>query len=491
MRRGRHNLTTGAGLRWNGYDIASQADPRGTLGFTGEATGDPFKDFLLGIPSTSTIGFALRPTRLRGIAYDGYVSDDWRLRGVTLTLGARYEYETPFLGALMRPDRRGLQPRLAASWRPIPGSTLVVRSGYGIYRNLGTYQPLAQLLTQQPPLARTFSVQNTPAQALTLADPFPASIPSAATFTVDPHLRAAYAHNWYLSAQRDLPASLTVIAAYLGAKGSHLMQATLPNTYPPGAVNPCPSCPTGFVHVTSNGSSRRHGLQLTLRRRLHNGLTASAQYVIASATDDAATFSNSAVSPQALSIAQDWRDPGAERGPSAFDQRHLATLQFQYTSDTEGRGMAPGLWKALLKDWTFASQLTIGSGLPFTPVYFRAIGGTGFVGVRPTLTGASIDPEEPRSYANAAAYAAPAEGAWGNAGRHSIRGPGQFSLDAHLSRAFPLQGRLSMDARVSATNVLNRVTFAAINTIITSPQFGLPTVANPMRRLQATLRLRF
>jgi hypothetical protein len=39
--------------------------------------------------------------------------------------------------------------------------------------------------------------------------------------------------------------------------------------------------------------------------------------------------------------------------------------------------------------------------------------------------------------------------------------------------------------------VLNRVTFATINTVITSPQFGLPTVANQMRRLQMTFRLRF
>ena len=32
--------------------------------------------------------------------------------------------------------------------------------------------------------------------------------------------------------QRDLPASLTVIATYLGTQGTNLMQEFLPNTYP-------------------------------------------------------------------------------------------------------------------------------------------------------------------------------------------------------------------------------------------------------------------
>ena len=44
---------------------------------------------------------------------------------------------------------------------------------------------------------------------------------------------------------------------------------------------------------------------------------------------------------------------------------------------------------------------------------------------------------------------------------------------------------------LGATNVLNRVTYATVNTIAGSPQFGLPTVANPMRKVQASLRLRF
>ena len=102
------------------------------------------------------------------------------------------------------------------------------------------YQSIATLLAQQPPLSTAFSVENSAANPLTLANGFVAP-PGATlnTFAVDPDFRVGYAQNWQVSVQRDLPASLTVMATYLGTKGSRLMQEFLPNTYPAGAVNPC------------------------------------------------------------------------------------------------------------------------------------------------------------------------------------------------------------------------------------------------------------
>jgi hypothetical protein len=531
LRRGRHTITAGADLRRTGYDLLSQPDPRGTLAFTGAASGHAFGDFLLGVPAASSIAFGPAPARLRNMAYDAYVSDDWRISGLTLTLGVRWEYETPYTesagrlanldvtpgfgaiapvtprdgvgpltrtsypSSLVRADPHGIQPRLAVSWRPVFGSSVVVRGSYGLYRNLGVYQPIALLLAQQPPFSNTFSIQNGADTPLTLASPFPT--PSAGstpnTIAVDPGFRAARVHSWQASVQRDLPGSLTAIAAYLGDKGMHLMQAFLPNTYPAGSVNPCAGCPAGFLYVASNGGSLRNAAQFTLRRRLHDGLTATAQYTLARSIDDAATFSNATIAPASLDIAQDWLDLDAERGPSAFDQRHLVTAQFQYTTGVgvAGGTLADGVRGALFKDWTIVARLSAGSGLPVTPVSFRTVTGTGFVGERPRLTGVPPQPAPRGAYANAAAYAAPLPGTWGDAGRRSIRGPRAFSLDAGVSRVFRLRGRLNLECGLTATNVLNRVTFAAIDTVITSPQFGLPTSANAMRRLHATFRLRF
>jgi hypothetical protein len=369
----------------------------------------------------------------------------------------------------------------------------VVRASYGAYRNLGTYQPIALMLAQQPPFSRTITVQSTPLTPLTLANPFASSFSNTVTFGIDPDYRAGDVRSSSVSAQYDLPASLTVILAYFHDQGTHLMQAVLPNTYPAGADNPCSTCPSGFVYVTSNGRSERDAATVTVRRRLQSGFTATVQYTLAQSNDNAATFSNTSVRPSSLAIAQNWLDLDAEYGPSSFDQRHLGSVAAQYTTGVGVRGgtLIDGFWGSLFKDWTITTQLDAGSGLPLTPLSFVTIGGTGFVGVRPDLTGASLTPVSPGSYTNPAAFTAPAPGRWGNAGRNSIRGPATFSLNMTVARVFRLPKRRSVEWRVSATNVLNRVTFATISTMVTSPQFGLPTAANPMRRIHASFVFKF
>ncbi|OFV93632.1 MAG: TonB-dependent receptor [Acidobacteria bacterium RIFCSPLOWO2_12_FULL_65_11] len=529
MSRGRHYVLFGGGVRRNYFDVLSQQDPRGTFGFTGAASGSDLADFLLGIPHTSSIAFGNADKYLRANVYEAYLNDDWRLSpGFTLNLGLRWEYEAPmseafgrlvnldvapgfgavspvvasspigtltgrrYADSLVNPDTRGVQPRVGLAWRPVAGSSLVVRAGYGIYRNTNVYQSIAMLMAQQPPLSNTLSVENSAGNPLTLANGFiatPGATPN--TFAVDPDFRVGYAQNWQVSMQRDLPASLTMIATYLGAKGSHLMQEFLPNTYPAGAANPCPTCPSGFVYLTSNGSSSRQAGQFELRRRLRDGFTATVQYTLSKSTDDTGAFAG--VSLTGAAIAQDWLNLDAERGPSNFDQRHLVTAQVQYTTGigVAGGGLLTGVTGALVKGWTLTSQLTAGSGLPLNPAYLSSVAGTGVTGtLRPDVTSASADLPS-GYYANPAAYAAPAAGSWGNAGRNSIRGPAQFSLNMGLGRSFPWGDRLSLDWRVDATNVLNRVTYSGVNTIVGSPQFGLPNRANAMRKIQTSLRLRF
>jgi hypothetical protein len=270
------------------------------------------------------------------------------------------------------------------------------------------------------------------------------------------------------------------------------MRQFLPNTYPPGGANPCLPCPSGFLYVTSGGSSSRHAGQILLRRRLRGGWTASGRYTLATAVDDAASFSGTTVTGGVT--AQDWLHLEAEHGPSSFDQRHTFTADVQYTT---GVGVSGGAlldgWKGtLFKGWTMAGQVTTGSGRPVTPIFLVPIPGTGVVGIRPdTVSGVDPRAAPPGGYLNPAAYAAPLPGQWGNAGRNSARGPAEFSMNASLSRTFNLGDRVTLEWRIDATNVLNRVTYAALNTVVGSSQFGLPTVANPMRRIQTGLRLRY
>jgi hypothetical protein len=527
---GRHNLTVGGDLRRQQVDIQAQQNPRGALTFNGAASGADFADFLLGIPGTSSIAFGNADKFLRGVTSDAYLTDDFRVSpSLTINAGVRWEYESPlretrgrlvnldvaggfsavspvvasdptgpltgtrYDASLLRPDRGGVQPRAAIAWRPIPGSSVVVRAGYGIYRNTAVYQAIATLLAQQPPLSTSFTIPNDLANPFTLANPFvpPAGMTTLSTFAVDPAFRVGYAENWQASLQRDLPASLTVTVSYLGARGHHLMREFLPNTYPAGAADPCPACPSGFIYLTSDGSSIRNAGQIQVRRRLRNGFTAQIQYTLAKAEDDAGAFLGASLAPAA--IAQDWRALAAERAPSNFDQRHLVAAQVQYSTGIgiSGGTLIDGLKGALLKGWTLTSQVTAGSGLPFTPYLLTPVAGTGITGlIRPDLTGATLEAPS-GSYLNPAAYAPPAAGRWGTAGRNSVRGPAQFSLNAAASRSFAMGSRLNLEWRVDATNLLNRVTYSSVAALLGSPQFGLANRANTMRKIQTSLRLRF
>jgi len=517
VNRGRHRVTVGGDVRLRHVSVRSQQNARGTFTFTGAATGSDLADFLLGLPRASAIGFGNADTFFRAGGADVYITDDWRPSAtVTATIGVRWDYDPPFherfgrmanldvapdfaaarplSDSLLRSDWRAIQPRVAVAWRPIHGSSLVVRASYGVSRDASMYQAIATLLALQPPWSTTVNTESSATAPLTLANGFVSSpLVTPNTFAVDPRFRPAYAQEWQLSAQRDLPASLTMTATYLGSHGFSLMQEFLPNTFAPGGVNPCPTCPVGFVYLTSDGSSSRHAGQVQVRRRLRNGFTTTVQYTLATAVDDAAA-AFSGVSLSGPSIAQNWLDLDAERAPSNFDQRHLLSLQFQYTSGVglAGGALRDGLTRVLFNGWTVTSQLTAGSGLPLSPMLLSSVPGTAITGtMRPARSDVLPTTAPDGFYLNPLAFTLPGAGEWGNAGRNSIRGPAQFGVNAGLGRSFAWGNRMMLDWRIDATNVLNTVTFATLNTILGSPQFGLPNQANSMRRLKSTLRVRF
>ncbi|HEY1903193.1 MAG TPA: carboxypeptidase-like regulatory domain-containing protein [Terracidiphilus sp.] len=564
--RGRHNITMGGDFRKQQYNDFYQQDPRGIFSFTGAATqsaatssttnGSDLADFLIGIPDTSSLAYGNADKYFRQAVYDAYATDDWRIMSVlTIDAGMRWEYgapiteihgrlvnldltpdfsaSAPVLGSdpvgpltgmhypssLVRPDKLGYEPRVGVSWRPIPASTVVVRAGYGVYHDTSVYLSSAQQLAQQAPLSTSLNIENSAACPLTLGNGFtPCSSVSSDTYAVDPNFRVGYAQTWQIAVQRDLPAALQMTATYLGVKGTRGVQELLPNTYPIGAISPCPACPVGFEYRTSGGDSTRESGQLQLRRRLRAGFTATLLYTYSKSIDDdallggqghvtASSESQGQSAPAAPaapaaspSIAQNWLDPRAERGLSTFDQRHLLNLQAQYTTGQglEGGTLMSGWSGRLLKEWTVLTQITAGTGMPESPSYLAAVPGTGFDNtIRPSLTGAPIYASSAGAasglgvHLSSAAYTAPAAGQWGTAGRDSIRGPSQFSLDSSLERTFRPSTKFNLIARVDATNLLNHAVFTGWVTAINSTQFGVPASVNAMRSLQTTVRLRF
>ncbi|HEY2982147.1 MAG TPA: hypothetical protein VGJ22_13265, partial [Anaerolineales bacterium] len=539
--RARHNITFGGNFRRQQFNVLSQEDARGSFTFTGASTqasanavpvagtGSDFAGFLLGIPDTSSIAFGNADKYFRASLANAFVTEDWRVTpGFTLNLGLRWEYGSPitevygrlvnlditpafalvapvvatspagsltgerYPNSLVRPDWNNLAPRVGFAWRPFSASSMVIRGGYGVYYDTSVYRSIASQMAQQSPLSTSLRVQNSLSNPLTLAKGFNASSSiTRNTFALDPGFRIGYSQNWQLSIQRDLPAGLIIMGTYLGSKGTRAQQQFLPNTFPIGALNPCPACPTGFAYLTSDGNSTRHAGQVEVRRRLRSGFTATVQYTFSKSIDNAALGGRD---QGGSLIAQNWLDLRAERARSNLDQRHLLSVQTQYTT---GMGVAGGMllggWRsALVKEWTVSTQLTAGTGLPLTPLYPAVVAGTGVTtSIRPDYTGAPLYAAPPGLFLNPAAYSAPAPGRWGNAGRNSITGPSQFTLDASLGRTFRMGDRLNLEIRLDATNALNHPVFPSWNAFVTNTQFGLPNAANPMRSVQTTARLRF
>lgn len=557
--RGKHSLQFGVDVVRLQFNANTQQNGRGTFSFTGAATqeldssgqpvagtGSDLADFLIGTPDGAQIADGNADKYLRGWRYDAFVNDDWRMKaGFTVDVGLRWEFATPlteihdrlanldvagnfstaaavpatsptgpisgqkYPSSLLNSDYRGVEPRLAIAWRPRSNSPLVIRAGYGISDITSIYQVIAMQMAQQPPFSKSFNLTNSAASPLTLATGFnpsgPAGLP---TFGVDPNFRIGYAQMWNASVQQDLPGSLVLTATYTGTRGSHLMQEFMPNMYPTGSALACPSCPSGFVYLTSNGFLNYQAGKVQVRRRLRNGLTATVEYTYAKATDDASAFSGAAITSGgssvssvqsgsgggSASIAQNWQNLRGELSRSPFDQRNLLTFTGQYTT---GEGLHAGAlmsgWKGTaFKDWTFVTSLTVGSGLPLTPIYSTAATGIGVPWIiRPDVTGASVTAAPAGRHLNPAAFAAPATGQFGNAQRDSITGPSQFSLNAGFSRTFRVSSRVDATWETQATNVLNRVTPSNWVTNWNSAAFGSTSGWNGMRKLSTTIRVRF
>ncbi len=541
--RQRHNIKAGGDFRRQQFNYLQQLDPRGTFTFTGAAFGSDFSDFLHGVPDTASIAYGNADKYLRQSVTDLYINDDLHLMpDLTVNLGLRWDYSAPiyelkdrlvnldiaggftreapvlasdpvglvtgrsYPRSLMKSDFGKFQPRIGVSWRPISGSSTVVRAGYGVYVDTSVYQQIAFQLSQQSPLSYTITANNADCAQTLARGPAPCSTSTANTFAVDPDFRMGYAQTWQLGIQQDLPWSLQMSATYNGLRGAHGVQQFLPNTYAPGAPNPCPSCPVGFLYETSNGTSIRHAGFLSLRRRLHSGFAAEATYTFSKSIDSDSVLGGqgslatgtATANLGTSTIAQNWRNLSAERSLSSFDQRHLLSLSGQYTTGTGATGgtLLSGWRGQLYKEWTFAMTLSAGTGRPLTPVYLAALNGTAVTGlIRPDVTGISVYSASGDRHLNPAAFTSPHPGYFGNAGRYSIEGPAQLTLGFSVSRTFRLSRRFNLEIRSDASNFTNHVTFSGYNTTISptleSPTFGLPTQAGAMRTVNITGRLRF
>jgi hypothetical protein len=92
---------------------------------------------------------------------------------------------------------------------------------------------------------------------------------------------------------------------------------------------------------------------------------------------------------------------------------------------------------------------------------------------------------------NRNAFAVPALGTLGNMSPGTIRGPGNWTIDAGLSRSFIITERQRVEIRAEATNVLNHTSFNNPTGNRTSSAFGRIQSARDPRIMQFALKYIF
>ncbi|MBV9084099.1 MAG: TonB-dependent receptor, partial [Acidobacteriaceae bacterium] len=387
--KGLHSITLG--MNFTRADLSTRSDPngRGTLSFNGLLTSDltrgtqpvpgtgyDLADFLLGDPQSSSIRYGDTSNYFSENQWFGYAQDEWKMRpNLTVVLGLRYEFFTPyaekyghmanldiapgftnvslatpaapgaytgvFPAGLINPDHNNFSPRVGLAWKlPWTKRSTLLRTGYGIYYNEQSYIQLAQQLAQQPPFAKSYAVNTTLSNPLTLNAPFSLVLPQSITntFAVDRYYRTPYAHTWNFSIQHDFAHGYFVEAGYVGTKGTHLDVRTLPNEPPPGS----PQLLTqrnqlgdavGFTYDLPVGNSIFNALQLRAVRRFNRGISFNAFYQLAKSIDDTPSLGGAG-----NTVVQNWLDIEGDRGLSAFDVRHQFQSGFVWTSPVAAPG---------------------------------------------------------------------------------------------------------------------------------------------------------
>lgn len=524
----KHNFRFGGDFRSMWTDISRNPNPRGTFLFSeSNGIGNDFANFLLGLPAQETVQYAFNADAFHANSWDLFVTDDWKVRSnLTLNLGLRYEYVSPFsesnnqianlaitpgfttvvpvlpgqLGypvALVHPDRNNWAPRIGIAWKPF--SKTVVRAGYGINYNIGQYRNIVQQLALNPglttaPFSFTQTLTATPTAPLYIQNGFPTNGIVNNTYGVDPNYRLGYVQLWNLNIQREISTSTVVNIGYTGSKGTALDMVRAPD---PTVAGVAP-----FLWETSQGFSIMHAGSVRIRKRLQHGMAIGGTYTFSKSIDDA-----SSIGGGATVVAQNDLDLSAERGLSSFNQTHRLTGD--WTIDIPfGDGpkwlTGGGPLGQIIGGWEWNGSFTIASGLPFTAhvqgnsaALTRGANGS----LRADYTGAPVALANPSiaEWFNTAAFinqcTTDASGVQtcplGTASRNTIIGPGTLVFNMSMSKNFPIRDMMAFEVRADATNIFNAPQYTSIDTVVNSRTFGQVIAVGSMRQIKMSMRFRF
>lgn len=453
--------------------------------------------------------------------YFGFVQDDWKIRpNLTVNLGLRYEYYSvnreaydryrvfdlhgcrgfcPSPTAWYNPDRNNFDPRVGLAWTF--GKT-VLRTGAGIYHGPGQVDDVNSALDN---MAARFSLTRN--EAPTLSMPVLAFLGQAQDVGATPRSlqrdrRDLYAAQWGLSLQRQLPFAFTGQIAYNGSSGVKLFARQYINNIDPiSRVRPLPTFGR-MDEKRQDGKSNFHAMQLSLHRKVGRGLNWGTEYMWSHSINDANLGGGEGAQPQIVMCRR------CDRGNSAQDIRHTITSNWVYALPF-GAGekyLNTGVASKIFGGWETSGIWTARTGRMLTVTIARsstAVPDGNTANQRPNLVpGVSIYPPGGPTFGNwlnPAAFAIPANGTWGNAGRSLATGPGLVQVDFMLQRRIVVAEKKDLVFRLETFNLFNRVQAGNPGTTLTSPaSFGLVVSGlnrtigtGTSRQLQLAMRFNF
>jgi len=499
---GRHSLKFGVDAKRIQINGPFDFGTNGEYSFTGTGStatdNPPLESFLRGIPtfyigtdpasSDSDRGF--RQTYL-GI----YAQDDWRVTSnLTLNLGLRWEYSTvpteaqarisnfhdvftdkaPIVGPLWSGVPKDLlSPRFGFAWSPFGNAKTVVRGGFGIMRDqiwsnlyfdVRFYRPFFGALISNSP---NFLAPPTSITALG------GSTSPVGVFGITYNPQFPYYEQWSLNIQRQVGRNTVFQIAYVGSHGLHLPRAGEANPFEPSlGHNLNPNFGSTPLIVT-DGTSNYNSLQVSVQRQFINGLSFQGSYTYSHSIDAASgPFPSDWVSEPGVS--QNFFDPTADRGSSAFDRRDVFVGNLLYDLPF-GPGQRwghneQGATGKFVGGWRVGMIAQLLSGVPFTPVlgFNNSLNAASFPADRPDVKPGvnpckaemrNVDrwfdstifvlPNTPNSNGNI----------YGDAGRNSLCGPTLKDLDFSLIKQTQVTERVSLEFRSEFFNIFNHPNF--------------------------------
>jgi carboxypeptidase family protein len=371
-------------------------------------------------------------------------------------------------------------PRLGFAWDLFGTGKTVVRAGYGIFFD----QPVTNSvlgLNANPPFQTPVLINGPPS----FANPFQGTAVGGRPLNVtviDPRFKDSYVQQWNLNFERQIGRSLGLTIGYYGSKGTHLrvnlntnqpdLSLSACNTVTPpasGIAGLSSRAPVCFVQlldgsfrplnvltdVASVSNSSYNGLWISANERLWHGMQFVSYYTYSHSIDN-----NSLTSSGTLQDVQDVGNIAGDRGSSDFDVRHRFVSSLIY--DLPFRGRHAFLPSRFIEGWTADTIVTLQSGNPINITLAGA--NTGLTNVtatvRPNIIGnPNVAQQDPSSFFNPLAFAAPPSGQFGNLGRNVLVGPPFKDLDFAIHKVTPITERVKIEFRTEVFNLFNHPNF--------------------------------